>query len=235
MKHTTHRLALLLSAALVTAGCAPEPERGEELAGGGAQGTAQAPPVPPPSTARRTGPWPEAVVREVLAMEQSDQRVRETLASLLSAADPDTAAYRRAAAEQESVDRANTTRLKEIIREHGWPAKADVGSPAATAAFLVAQHAVHDIPFQKEYLAFVQEEFQKGQAPGDAVALLTDVTRVAEGQRQLYGTQINIEDGRLVVQPIEDEARVDERRAALGLGTLAEYVARVKQVYGIPE
>jgi hypothetical protein len=94
---------------------------------------------------------------------------------------------------------------------------------------------VHDIPFQKEYLAFVQEEFQKGQAPGDAVALLTDVTRVAEGQRQLYGTQINIEDGRLVVQPIEDEARVDERRAALGLGTLAEYVARVKQVYGIPE
>jgi hypothetical protein len=174
-------------------------------------------------------------VREVLAMEQADQRVRETLASLLTATDPDTAAYSRAAAEQESVDRANTARLKEIIREYGWPSKADVGSPAATAAFLIVQHADHDLPFQKEYLAFVQQEFQKGQAPGDAVALLTDVIRVAEGQRQLYGTQINIIDGRLVVQPIEDEAQVDQRRAALGLGLLSEYIARVKQAYGIPQ
>jgi hypothetical protein len=80
----------------------------------------------------------------------------------------------------------------------------------------------------------VTEEHKKGQAPGDAVALLTDMTRVAEGQRQLYGTQIIIEDGKLVVQPIEDEARVNERRAALGISTLAEYIARVKQAYGIP-
>jgi hypothetical protein len=210
-------------------GCAPDPESSDELTADVQGQEAQ------PLDQLRSEPWPEAVVREVLAMEQADQRVRETLASLLTAADPDTAAYRRAVAEQESVDRANTTRLKEIIREHGWPSKADVGSPAATAAFLIVQHANHDLPFQKDYLAFVGQEFEKGQAPGEAVALLTDVIRVAEGQRQLYGTQINIMDGRLVVQPIEDEAEVDQRRAALGLEPLAEYIARVKQAYGIPE
>jgi hypothetical protein len=97
------------------------------------------------------------------------------------------------------------------------------------------QHATHDVAFQKEYLAFLVEEHRKGQAPGDAVALLSDLTRIADGQRQLYGTQINIEDGKLVVQPIENEAEVDQRRAALGIGTLAEYIAKVKQAYGIPE
>ena len=229
MIRTNRRATLLVGAALL-AGCTQEPENGEEI-----PGNAQTPAAAAPPTARRTGVWPEAVVREVLAMEQADQRVRETVASLLSATDPDTAAYRRAAMEQESVDRANTTRLKEIIREHGWPTKAEVGSPAATAAFLIVQHADHDLPFQKEYLTFVQEEFQKGQAPGDAVALLTDVIRITEGQRQLFGTQITIVDGKLVVHPIEDEAQVDQRRAALKLGTLAEYIARVKQAYGIPE
>ena len=223
MKNANRLWTLSLGAALLTAGCAEE-ARDEEL------------PAPQlaEASAQDVAAWPEAAVREVLAMAQADERVRGQVAALLQSNSQDTAAFRRAAAEQQSVDQSNSARLKELIRQHGYPSKADVGSPAATAAFMLVQHAVHDVPFQKEYLAFVTEEHKKGQAPGDAVALLTDITRIAEGQRQLYGTQINIENGKLVVQPIEDEARVDQRRAALGISTLAEYVARVKQAYGIP-
>jgi hypothetical protein len=214
-------LSLLLGATLLTGGCAQEPGSDEEM--------------PALGEAARSDPWPEAIIREVLAMEQADQRIRQTINALFRANQPDTAALRRATAEQQALDAANTTRLEAIIREHGWPSKADVGSPAASAAFLIAQHSDHDLPFQKEYLAFVEQEFAKGQAPGDAVALLTDRTRLAEGQPQLYGTQISIENGRLVIQPMENEAEVDQRRATLGLGPHSEYVARVKQAYGMPE
>ena len=223
MRHTSPIWTFSLGAALLT-GCADEPQRAEEVPAQLAEAA-----VP------EVDPWPDAAVRELLAMAQADERVRDALAALVQSNSQDTAAFRRAAAEQQTVDQQNTTRLKELIRAHGLPSKPDVGSPGATAAFLIVQHAVHDVPIQKEYLAFVTEEQRKGQAPGEAVATLTDLTRMAEGQRQLYGTQITIEDGKLVVQPIEDEAQVDQRRAALGIGTLADYVKRVKQAYGIPE
>jgi hypothetical protein len=45
---------------------------------------------------------------------------------------------------------------------------------------------------------------------------------INDGKKQLYGTQ----EG-----PIEDEAHVDQRRAEMGMGTLAEYRALLKQVY----
>jgi hypothetical protein len=36
-----------------------------------------------------------------------------------------------------------------------------------------------------------------------------------------------------VLKPIDDESRVDERRAALGLPPLSEYLQRVKAAYGL--
>jgi hypothetical protein len=219
------RLAAALLVGALAGGCAPEPRNGEgELPEPGEV----------PAAAEALAPWPDSIVREVLAMEEADERVRDRVASLIQSPTPDSAALARAAAEQQAVDRANTSRLKEIILEHGWPARSEVGPEVATAAFLIAQHAHHDIAFQKEYLAFVEREHAKGDAPGDAVALLTDQTRLAEGTPQLYGTQVTIQGGRLVLEPMEDEARVDERRAALGLGPLSEYLERLRQAYGLP-
>jgi hypothetical protein len=230
--------APLLTAALMVCACAQEPAETDEMPAVGGrlvpQVATEAPPTTGPGTAD-AAPWPEAVVREVLAMEQADERVRETIASLIQSAPQDTAALRRAAAEQDRVDEVNATRLQAIIREHGWPARSEVGPEAATAAFLIVQHADHDVAFQKEYLAFLEQEHARGQAPGEAVAQLADLTRLAEGRPQLYGTQVDILNGQLVVAPLEDEAGVDRRRATLGLGPLAEYIARVKQAYGIPE
>jgi hypothetical protein len=218
-------LAVALLAGALTAACTQEMRDGEaELPEPGDVSTAAEVPAL----------WPDSIVQEVLAMEEADVRVRDRVASLIQSPAPDSAALARAAAEQQAVDQANTARLKAIIRDHGWPARSEVGPEAATAAFLIVQHAHHDLAFQKEYLAFVEQEHAKGDAPGDAVALLTDQTRLAEGTPQLYGTQVTIQEGRLVLEPMEDEARVDERRAALGLGPLSEYLERLRQAYGLP-
>jgi hypothetical protein len=116
MKNAKTLWTLSLGAALLTAGCTEE-ARDEEL---------PAPQVADAS-AQEVDPWPEAAVREVLALAQADERVRGQVAALLQSNSQDTAAFRRAAAEQQSVDQANTARLKELIRQYGFPSKADVG------------------------------------------------------------------------------------------------------------
>ncbi|MCS6883729.1 MAG: hypothetical protein NZU74_20615, partial [Chloroflexaceae bacterium] len=61
------------------------------------------------------------------------------------------------------------------------------------------------------------------------LAYLTDRVRFNTGQPQVYGTQVLIIDGRVTLKPIEDEANVDARRAAVGLLPLAEYVAHIER------
>jgi hypothetical protein len=50
------------------------------------------------------------------------------------------------------VDKANTSRLKTIIDKIGWPTISKVGEEASYAAWLIAQHADHDVSFQKKCL-----------------------------------------------------------------------------------
>ncbi|MGI8508936.1 MAG: DUF6624 domain-containing protein [Gemmatimonadaceae bacterium] len=53
----------------------------------------------------------------------------------------------------------------------------------------------------------------------------------ARGQRQIYGTQANIANGRVVLDAIADSAHVDLRRAGMGLPPLREYIRVLDSVY----
>lgn len=197
-------------------------------------GCGEAPGGEQTDTRWRRAPWDSALIAEVVAMGRADQSVRQRAVALMqSGSRVDTAQVKRFVAAQDSVDRANTARLREILDRHGWPSEPMVGEAAAGAAFLIVQHATHDPAFQKEYLAFLEEEHQAGRVGGEPVALLTDRTRQADGRLQLYGTQMSLEDGRLVLDPIEAEDSVDRRRAALGLPPLAEYIEQVREAYGL--
>ena len=48
---------------------------------------------------------------------------------------------------------------------------------------------------------------------------------LAEGKPQEYGTQAIARDGGFQPRNLRDPDRVDERRASVGLGSLAEYLA----------
>ena len=94
-----------------------------------------------------------------------------------------------------------------------------MGDEAAEAAWLIAQHAIGLPAFQRACL----EAVKASDAPAWQAAYLEDRIRVLEGRPQLYGTQFDWDaDGRMSPQPIEDPTGVDERRAAVGLPSLAE-------------
>jgi hypothetical protein len=130
-----------------------------------------------------------------------------------------------------TIDEGNTAWLKAIVRRHGWPGRSLVGEEAASAAWLLVQHADHDPEFQRECLDLMEKAVERGDASAQDWAYLTDRVLRAEGRPQRYGTQFTES---LEPQPIEDRERVDERRASVGLGSLEEYRQQIIRNYGDP-
>ena len=122
------------------------------------------------------------------------------------------------------IDVANTDRLRAIIAEHGWPGRALVGDEGAEAAWLIAQHADHQLDFQREALVLLERAVHDGDAPASHLAYLTDRVRMNEGRPQLFGTQVADITNGVSPWPIEDEEHVDQRRANAGLESLADYL-----------
>ncbi|HEX8820576.1 MAG TPA: DUF6624 domain-containing protein [Archangium sp.] len=160
---------------------------------------------------------------ELLRMMEEDQAARRAAGA---------AQFKDAAANERmrAIDVRNTARMKEIVAQEGWPTKTLVGERGARAAFLLVQHADLDPAFQRQCLPMLEKAVAAGEGSGKDLAYLTDRILVAEGKPQRYGTQFHNVEGKLVPRPIEDEANVDARRAAVGLGTMAEYNAQMQRM-----
>lgn len=160
------------------------------------------------------------LAKEILMMATEDQRIREMI-RVDSTKKLDT-----------DLDRKNAARLREIILEIGWPTIARVGKKASHAAWLIVQHAVHDLEFQKQCLALLKKlpehDFQKSE-----IVYLEDRIRVAEDGTQQYGTQFYTDqDGELRPRPIDDIPHLDTRRLAMGLEPFADYEKKMKRLFG---
>jgi hypothetical protein len=132
-----------------------------------------------------------------------------------------------------SIDADNLQWLRGVVAEHGWPGESLVGAEAANAAWLLAQHADHDPAFQRECLELLTTAAEKDEATPVQLAYLTDRVLIAEGKPQEYGTQvIGRKDGWEPLN-LRDPQTVDERRASVGLGSLAAYLASFED-QGVP-
>lgn len=129
-------------------------------------------------------------------------------------------------------DHANTAWLKGIVATRGWPRRSQVGDRAAKMAWLLVQHADADPAFQVRALRLMEPLVSTGEADRKNYAYLYDRVMLKVVGKQRYATQLMCQSGRLVPQPLEDERLVDARRRGAGLGTLAEYEARVMRDIG---
>lgn len=129
------------------------------------------------------------------------------------------------------ADKENTERLREIVEKYGWPTHSLVGKDGASAAWLLVQHADRDPKFQR-LCVDLMAKLMRDEVSTRNVAYLTDRVLLAEGKKQLYGTQFTTVDGKWQPRPLEDEANVDARRTAVGLEPLAEYAKALETQYG---
>jgi hypothetical protein len=164
--------------------------------------------------------------RELLERGRSDQAVRENFDL---SGQPNLAQIEAMA----RTDSANTEWLKAWVARWGWPTVEQVGKEAVSAAFLIVQHAIHDTGFMRSMLPNIEASHARGDLDGGAVAMLIDRVEVKAGRPQIYGTQLSLRDGKLVLDPIADSAGVDARRRKMGLQPLAEYLRLIDSVMRI--
>lgn len=188
------------------------------------------------TTSTATG-WNEQHAGELLRRGQADQAVRSVDFAEMNNEERNAAAERMV-----QVDRENTAWLEATVADAGWPTANDVGDEAATAAFLIVQHADHRPDFQAAMLPELEDAARAGEIPSRQVAYLTDRVRVAQRRPQLYGTQYYVfrnaagaavadEQGRLqyLLPIVEDIDNLDARRSAMGLGPWIEYESRMAE------
>ncbi len=123
-------------------------------------------------------------------------------------------------------DSINLIKVKAILDKHGWLGADVVGTQGNSTLFLVIQHSNQTT--QEKYLPMMREAVKNGKAQGSSLALLEDRVALGQGKRQIYGSQIGRDEKTKLyyVSPLEDAENVDKRRAEVGLGPLADYVAR---------
>ncbi|MCD8080141.1 MAG: hypothetical protein LUF04_06935 [Bacteroides sp.] len=123
--------------------------------------------------------------------------------------------------EQDSIQLAEIT---QILDKRGWLGKEIVGRKGNRAFFMVLQYA--DPEVQEKYLPMMREAVKAGEAYPADLAQLEDQLAIEKHGKQLYGTQIgyDAESGKYYIYPVEDPYRLNERRSAVGLNPMQDYL-----------
>jgi len=133
------------------------------------------------------------------------------------------------------IDRKNTQWLKKITERHGWPTISLVGSKASRGAWLLVQHADHDLRFQKKVLKILNETHEKNKRDlnPENIAYLIDRVLVHEKKQQVFGTQFRRKNEKAKFEPlpIKDRRNINKRRKAYGLPTIEENTNRINEEY----
>ena len=98
------------------------------------------------------------------------------------------------------TDSLNLVLVDEILSQHGFPRKEQVGDFGNQAVWLVFQHA--DLDYQKRFLPQMEAAVSHGYIAPLYLALLRDRIDVREGRPQRYGTQI---DGKGNLAPLIEQ------------------------------
>jgi hypothetical protein len=126
-------------------------------------------------------------------------------------------------------DSANQVRVRQIIRQYGYPGKSLVGEPTNEAAWYVIQHSDNI----GGYLPLIKKAARKGELPFYLYGQMLDRQLMRQGKEQLYGTQAmgynatnpatgRREGQRPFVWPIRDAAGVNARRQQAGFKNTVE-------------
>lgn len=133
-----------------------------------------------------------------------------------------------------AADRDNLAWMKRRFAK-GFPSAAQVGGKGVEEAFLLVQHADGDHAFQSSMLGPITAAAERGELPKGDVAMLIDRVLRAEGKPQRFGTQyLSNTSGDLSamkMQPTEDPAHLDARRASMDLMPSDDYACVLKVVY----
>ena len=129
-----------------------------------------------------------------------------------------------------TIDLPHAKRLGEIFDKIGLPDTAKVGREGFSAFMIILQHGP-GVELREKCLKPITEAFKKREMPPMAYANFVDRLRVHQGKEQIYGSNFDFKDGKMVMSPTEDRKNLDRRRREIGLPPHEEYVRELKELY----
>lgn len=124
--------------------------------------------------------------------------------------------------------------LEQMVRRYGYPGFRQVGEKSANNFWLLVQHADAHPDFQRRVLQLMLVEVKRKNVNPSNYAYLTDRVAINAGQPEEYGTQVEYKGpglGRAVPKSLRDPARVNQRRAAIGMDPLEKYLEMMTQLH----
>jgi antitoxin component of RelBE/YafQ-DinJ toxin-antitoxin module len=162
--------------------------------------------------------------KQLLNMAQQSQQLQATQKS------DATAVLKNMAAD---IAQLHTQTLNQIVQLQGWPTKAQVTEEGVRAAFKLVSLS-NNLSFQQDMLPLIiQSYLDKDGIEGQDVAQFTDKVSIKLGKKQVFGTQAELVDGKIVFAEIENEETVDPLRAQMGMPPLAEYKKTLENFYDL--
>ena len=152
------------------------------------------------------------LLQEIVAKDQAKQSDREKLHKL----------YEK-----------HTARLCEILKTSGWPTSAMVDRSGVLSAFEILKSG-NSYELQRDVVPVIVAAIKKDPMQKTEFAGLFDRLRVSAGMKQIFGTQAVSAGGFLILYPIDDEAKVDARRAEYGLSPMRQNIANMERIFGKP-
>src|ERR1044072_959288 len=121
-----------------------------------------------------------------------------------------------------------------LLKTYGWITNSRAGEQG-TSGFLFLLKNNTSVELQRALLPLVARSAESGELKRDLLlASYIDNVRVRAGYKQWFGTQALERDGFLYLLPIENEAKVDERRGVYGMESLRDYIRYLERKKGMP-
>jgi hypothetical protein len=135
--------------------------------------------------------------------------------------------------DHQKKDSLNLIKVEKILNNDGWQGPQDVGMNASLALFLVIQHA--GLSKQEKYLPVVQNAVKDGKTLSSNLAILEDRIATRQSKKQIYGSQgfTYKVTGARDVYPIIDPDHLDERRKAMGMPPMADYLKSMNLIWDL--
>jgi hypothetical protein len=132
----------------------------------------------------------------------------------------------------EKIDKPNTVRLNEIYNQYGFPTAETVGKDGVEAFLLILQHAP-DETLRQKLLKPITQAFKRKEIKPMDYANYVDRLLVHQNKPQIYGSNFDMKDGKLVMSKTRKLKNLNKRRRKIGLPTIEEYAAKLKEIYNL--
>ena len=162
-----------------------------------------------------------AVLDTIFRMEQRPITMRDSLIKVHGPESAEAEVYQKMYRENHAI---NIKKVREILDTYGWPEPSVSGENGNWTLCNVLQH--DDRETREYYLPIMKQAVLDGQLEGSFLVRHQDRLATDRGELQIYGGQMKYypETQSFNVWPVYDPANIDKRRAAIGLGPIAEHL-----------